>query len=202
MPPELLTSWGGVRRPLTDLLHQPQMIGNDCGSIGGLRIDRGNPSTRRQPAPVPFCPPHDLTWARTRPAAVKTRRQTILVMTQPELLTTLLTLSSTAAFVCTTYYNTPVLWFSPRFVCVFCTTPATSSINLLGFVMEAHTPRHNCQIKKGSCNRTTWRAATGAVYFTVMLAILFPFFEPVFFWCVSFFPSSMMHSIFCYQLIY
>jgi hypothetical protein len=43
----------------TDLLYQPQMIGGgDCGEIGGMKIGRGNRSTRRKPAPAPVCPPH------------------------------------------------------------------------------------------------------------------------------------------------
>jgi hypothetical protein len=50
------------------------MIDDDeCGVVGGMRIGRGNRSTRRKPAPVPLCSPqipHDLTWARTRAAAV------------------------------------------------------------------------------------------------------------------------------------
>jgi hypothetical protein len=49
------------------LLYQPQMIGEgDCGAIGGMKIGRGTPSTRRKPAPAPLCPPqiqYDLTWA-------------------------------------------------------------------------------------------------------------------------------------------
>jgi hypothetical protein len=28
----------------------------DYGAIGGIRIGRGNRNTRRNPAPVPFCP--------------------------------------------------------------------------------------------------------------------------------------------------
>jgi hypothetical protein len=35
----------------------------ECGVVGGMRIDRGNRSTRRKPAPVPLCPsqiPYDL----------------------------------------------------------------------------------------------------------------------------------------------
>jgi hypothetical protein len=28
-----------------------------CGAVGGMRIGRGNRSTRRRPAPVPLCPP-------------------------------------------------------------------------------------------------------------------------------------------------
>jgi hypothetical protein len=41
---------------------------DDCGAIGGMKIGRGNQSTRRKPAPAPLCPPqipHDQTWART-----------------------------------------------------------------------------------------------------------------------------------------
>jgi hypothetical protein len=48
---------------------QPQMIHeDDCGAIGGMKIGRGNRSTRRKPAPAPVCPPqipHDQTRART-----------------------------------------------------------------------------------------------------------------------------------------
>jgi hypothetical protein len=50
-------------------LYQPQMIDDDdCGAIGGMKIDRGNRSTWRRPAPVPLCPlqiSHDPTRART-----------------------------------------------------------------------------------------------------------------------------------------
>jgi hypothetical protein len=45
----------------------------DCRAIGGLKIGRGNRSTRREPAPAPLFPPqiqHDQTRARTRAAAV------------------------------------------------------------------------------------------------------------------------------------
>jgi hypothetical protein len=51
------------------LLYQTRMIDDECGVVGGMRIGRGNRSTRREPAPVPLCPPqitHDLTWDRTR----------------------------------------------------------------------------------------------------------------------------------------
>jgi hypothetical protein len=62
------------------LLYQPRMIDDyDYGAVGGMRIDRGNRSTRRKPAPVPLCPPqipHDLTWDRTRAAAVRSQRLT------------------------------------------------------------------------------------------------------------------------------
>jgi hypothetical protein len=39
---------------------------DECGAVGGMRIDRGNRSNRRKPAPLPLCQPqipHDLTWA-------------------------------------------------------------------------------------------------------------------------------------------
>jgi hypothetical protein len=45
----------------------------DCVAIGGMKIGRGNRSTRRKPAPAPLCPPqipHDQTRTRTRAAAV------------------------------------------------------------------------------------------------------------------------------------
>jgi hypothetical protein len=64
----------------TGLLYQPQMIDNgDCGAIGGIKIDRGNRSTRRKPAPVPLCPPqipNDLHRARTRAAVVRNQKPT------------------------------------------------------------------------------------------------------------------------------
>jgi hypothetical protein len=45
------------------------MIGEgDCGAIGGMKIGRGNRSTRRKPAPAPLCPPQiplDQTRDRT-----------------------------------------------------------------------------------------------------------------------------------------
>jgi hypothetical protein len=62
------------------LLFQSRMIGVDeCGSVGGMRIGRGNRSTRRKPASVPLCAlqiPHDLTWAGTRASAVGSWRLT------------------------------------------------------------------------------------------------------------------------------
>jgi hypothetical protein len=41
---------------------------DDCGAIGGVKIGRGNRSTRRKPAPAPLYPPQipiDKTRART-----------------------------------------------------------------------------------------------------------------------------------------
>jgi hypothetical protein len=74
-----------VLRPLFGLLYQPQMI-DDCEAIGGMRIGRGNWSTRRKPASVSLCPPqipHDLTRAPTRAAAVGSRRLTSWAMARP-----------------------------------------------------------------------------------------------------------------------
>jgi hypothetical protein len=53
------------------LMYHPQMmIGEgDCGAVGGMKIDRGNRSTQRKPAPAPLCPPQiplDQTRDRTR----------------------------------------------------------------------------------------------------------------------------------------
>jgi hypothetical protein len=52
----------------------------------GMRIGRGNRSTRRNPAPVPLCPlqiPHDQTRARTQAATVGSRRLTAWAMPRP-----------------------------------------------------------------------------------------------------------------------
>jgi hypothetical protein len=56
---------------ITDLLYQPQMI-----AIGGIKIGRGNWSTRRKPAPAPLSPPHDQTRARAKAAAMERHRLT------------------------------------------------------------------------------------------------------------------------------
>jgi hypothetical protein len=51
----------------------------DCGAIGGMKIGRRNRSTRRKPAPAPFCLPQiplDQTRARTRAVAVGSQRLT------------------------------------------------------------------------------------------------------------------------------
>jgi hypothetical protein len=76
-----------VLQPLFGLQYQPRMINDgDCGAIGGIKIDRGNRSTRRKPTPVPLCPPQipqDLTRPRTRAAAVESQRLTAWAMTRP-----------------------------------------------------------------------------------------------------------------------
>jgi hypothetical protein len=55
------------------------MMDDACGVVGGMKIVKGNRSTRRKPPPVPLCPPQiplDLTWDRTRAAAVGSQRLT------------------------------------------------------------------------------------------------------------------------------
>jgi hypothetical protein len=90
LDPSFLVCWSGVRlSPLgTSATYQPRMRDDDeCGAVGGMRIGRGNRTTRRKPAPVPLCPPqipHDLTCARTRAAAVGSRRLTAWAMAQPK----------------------------------------------------------------------------------------------------------------------
>jgi hypothetical protein len=77
--------WWGAAKSLgtavtSGLLYKPQMIDEgDYGAIDGMKIGRGNRSTRRKPAPTPLCPPqipHDQTRARTRAAAVRSQRLT------------------------------------------------------------------------------------------------------------------------------
>jgi hypothetical protein len=77
-----------VLQPLFGLSYQPRMIDDNCGAIGGMWSGKGNRSTRRKPAPVSFCPPqilHVLTRARTRAAAVGSRRLTAWAMARPQL---------------------------------------------------------------------------------------------------------------------
>jgi hypothetical protein len=84
--------WGGTKSLRTaatsGLLYKPQMIDEaDCGAIGGMKIGRGNRSTRRKPAPAPLCPPqipHDQTRARTRAATVGSQRLTAWAMVRPQ----------------------------------------------------------------------------------------------------------------------
>jgi hypothetical protein len=78
---------GGVSRSLFGLLYQHQMRDDDeLGVFGGMRIGRGNRSTRRKPAPVPLRPPqipNDLTWDRARAATMGSRWQTAWAMARP-----------------------------------------------------------------------------------------------------------------------
>jgi hypothetical protein len=68
------------------LLYQPQMISDgDCVETGGMKIGRGNRSTRRKPAPVPLCPPQTThaVRTRTRAAAVGSQRLTAWTTARP-----------------------------------------------------------------------------------------------------------------------
>jgi hypothetical protein len=71
----------------TGLLYQPQVIDDgDYEAIGGMKIRRGNQSTRSKPVPAPFCPsqiPHNLTWDRAWSAAVGSRRLSASVTARP-----------------------------------------------------------------------------------------------------------------------
>jgi hypothetical protein len=72
----------GPPRPVTGIaLHffLPLVYIDDygCGAVSGMRIGKGNRSTRRKPTPVPLCSPtipHNMTRDRTRPSAVGSRR--------------------------------------------------------------------------------------------------------------------------------
>jgi hypothetical protein len=49
----------------------------DDGEYGGMKIGKGNRNTRREPVPVPLCPPQiplNQTRDRTRAAAVGSQR--------------------------------------------------------------------------------------------------------------------------------
>jgi hypothetical protein len=89
-----LVSLGGVRLSPLDtsatvgLLFQPRMIDDDYEPVGGMRIGRGNRSSRRKHAPVPLCPPqipHDLTWDQTQAAPVENCWPTAWAMARPTL---------------------------------------------------------------------------------------------------------------------
>jgi hypothetical protein len=57
----------------------PAPVDYDDREFGGMKIGRGNRSTRRIPAPAPLCPPQnplDQTWSRTRAAALDSQRLT------------------------------------------------------------------------------------------------------------------------------
>jgi hypothetical protein len=67
-----------ARRPLIGLF-QPAPGDYDGGECGGMKIGRGNRSTRREPAPAPLCPPQiplNQTRDRTRDAVVGSLRLT------------------------------------------------------------------------------------------------------------------------------
>jgi hypothetical protein len=67
--------WGWVHfvhRPITGLFCQPRMIDDECATVTGLKISKGNWSTLIKPASVSLSSPqiiHNLTWARIRVSA-------------------------------------------------------------------------------------------------------------------------------------
>jgi hypothetical protein len=73
----------------TGLLYQSQMIDvGDCGAIYGMKIGKGNLSTRRKRAPVPLCPPQIpqvLHCAPTHAAAVETQWLTAWAIARPSI---------------------------------------------------------------------------------------------------------------------
>jgi hypothetical protein len=88
-----------VHCPLLGLLFQPRMMMmmmmmtytqiDECGVVDGMRIVTGDRSTRRKPPPEPLRQPqasHDLTWDRTRPAAVWRLGLVAWAMAPPKLL--------------------------------------------------------------------------------------------------------------------
>jgi hypothetical protein len=67
-----------VRLSLIGLFYPYQTIDVQCWAVGGMRICSENRSTRTKPAPEPLCP-RNLSWARTRAAAVEIRQLTALL---------------------------------------------------------------------------------------------------------------------------
>jgi hypothetical protein len=60
-----VVSWRWGETESIGLLYQSRMIDDERGAVCGIRIGRGNRSTRRKPGPMPLCPPqiqHDLIW--------------------------------------------------------------------------------------------------------------------------------------------
>jgi hypothetical protein len=53
---------------LSGLYNIGDRVINEYGALGEMGIGKGNQSTERKPASVPFCPlqiPHDMTWDQT-----------------------------------------------------------------------------------------------------------------------------------------
>jgi hypothetical protein len=63
-----------------------EMIDDEFGAVGGMRIGRRNRSNRRTPASTTLCPPqipHHFSWDQTRVAAVGRQRLTAWAMARP-----------------------------------------------------------------------------------------------------------------------
>jgi hypothetical protein len=70
---------GPLGTSATEWLIVPAPSDYDDGEFDGMKIGRGNRSTRRKHTPAPLCPPQiplDQTRARTRAAAVGSQRLT------------------------------------------------------------------------------------------------------------------------------
>jgi hypothetical protein len=70
---------GPLGTAATDCPTVPAPGDYDDGEFGGMKIGRGNRSTRRKPAPAPLYPPQiplDQTRDQTRAAAVENQRLT------------------------------------------------------------------------------------------------------------------------------
>jgi hypothetical protein len=73
----------------TSATNCPIELIDEYWAFGGMRIGKGNRSTRRKPTPVPLYPPqipHDLTWDRSQTAAVGSQRLTAWAMARPTLM--------------------------------------------------------------------------------------------------------------------
>jgi hypothetical protein len=55
-----------VRRPIFGILYQPRMIDDECGVVGGMRIGRGNQSTREKTYPSATLSTTNPTWPDLR----------------------------------------------------------------------------------------------------------------------------------------
>jgi hypothetical protein len=68
-----------ISRLLLGVLYQLLMMTTigQCGAIGGMRADMWNRSTRKKPTSVPHFAPNDLTWDRTRAAAVEFTKRSL-----------------------------------------------------------------------------------------------------------------------------
>jgi hypothetical protein len=64
------------------ILPAPNDRYGDCGAVGGIKIGRGNRSTRRKSTPAPLCPPQ-IPHDQTRAAAVWSQRLTAWAMARP-----------------------------------------------------------------------------------------------------------------------
>jgi hypothetical protein len=80
--------WGNYW-PIVSAQHDNDDDDDECGAVG-VMISRGHWSSRRKYASVPLCPQqiqHNLSWARTRAAALGNRRLTARATLRPNWIT-------------------------------------------------------------------------------------------------------------------